>query len=539
MKPARRDARPARPAAAAPPAARLVAVIDIGATAIRMEIAALSPDGRRRMVDSLSQPVRLGKDTFTRGMLQRETIEECVQILRNYRHVLREHGIAEPSQIRAVATSAVQEAANRDAFLDRVYVATGIPVDCIGEVELSRLTYLAVRDLLIREAVPRPWDMWVVEVGGGSTETLLLRRDHVVFAESYRLGSLRLRETLETYRAPAQRIRAMLTADIRRTVDQMRLALPVRKVGTLMAMSGDARFAASRIVPAWVDMNMAAVTPRQLLEFTDTLFRQTVDDIVRAHRIGYPEAETLGPALLAYCEMARAFGVRRILVPKIHLRTALEIEMATRSLWTPEFMEQIRHAALALADKYQVEPRHSRHVAWLCGELFRATQAEHQLGPREAFLLETAALLHEVGLMISNRSHHKHSFYLIQNSELFGLTPDDLLIVALVARYHRRSPPDPIHPFYGALPRERRLLVQKLAALLRVADALDRSHTQRVRDLQIRRDRDRLAIQVGGVEDLTIERLALREKGDVFTDIFGLTPFLLKGSPVRGPDSNV
>ncbi len=538
MKPARAP-RPTAAARDLSAAARLIAVVDIGATAIRMEIAAISPDGRRRMVDSLSQPVRLGKDTFTRGFLQRETIEDCVQILRNYRHVLREHGITDAASIRAVATSAVQEASNRDQFLDRVYVATGIPVDCIGEVELSRLTYLAVRDLLIREAVPRPWDMWVVEVGGGSTETLLLHKDHVAFAESYRLGSLRLRETLETYRAPVQRIRAMLTADIRRTIDQMRLALPVQRVRTLLAMSGDARFAAAQLVPDWDRLNMAALTPKQLREFTDTVFRRTVDDLVRAYRIGYPEAETLGPALHAYGQIAEAFGVRRILVPKIHLRTALEIEMATRSLWTPEFMDQIRHAAVALAGKYQAEPRHARHVAWLCGELFEALRSEHQLGPREAFLLETAAWLHEVGLMISNRSHHKHSFYLIQNSELFGLTPDDLLIVALVARYHRRSPPNPAHPFYGALSRERRLLVQKLAAILRVADALDRSHTQRVRDLQIRRERDRLVIQVGGVEDLTIERLALREKGGLFTEMYGLAPFLVKGSPVRGPDSNV
>jgi exopolyphosphatase/guanosine-5'-triphosphate,3'-diphosphate pyrophosphatase len=521
------------------PAARLVAVIDIGATAIRMEIAQVGPDGAPKTLESLAQPAGLGKDTFTTGAIRRETIEECVRILRRFRKVMDEYGIREASSIRAIATSAVQEASNRDQFLDRVFIATQIPVECVEDIELSRLTYLAVRDLLAREGGTRARDALVVEVGGGSTEVLLMQAGHVTFSETYRLGSLRMRETLESGRAPAELQRRTLEQDIHRTVEQMQHSLPVRRVGTMIAISGDARLAAAHLVPGWEGARLGRLQPRDLARFLAPLLALDAEALMRRHRLSPVEAETIGPALLSYCEIARAFGVRRILVPKVNLRTALELEMSARPEWTDEFRDQVRHSAAGLAERYRVDRRHADQVADISLRLFRALQSLHGLGPRHEFLLEIAAKLHEVGLFINNRSHHKHSMYLILHSDLFGVTREDLLLIALVARYHRRSAPQPEHPYWGPLPREQKLVVQKLAAILRVADALERSHLQRVRDFAVERTDDRLTITIRDVEDLTIERMAIREKGGLFEDIYGLTIDLDRGHGMKGPEGNV
>ncbi len=534
--------RSPRAAVSAPPASpgvRLIAVIDVGATAIRMEIAAVDPNGVTRPVDTLMQPVNLGKDTFSTGLIQRKTTETCVAVMRQFRQVLDEYGIRDLAAVRAVATSAVREAENRDPFLDRIYMATQIPIECLEEVELSRLTYMAVRDLLWKMEEPKPWEKLVIEVGGGSTEVLLMHEGHVTFCETYRLGSLRLRETLETHRAAAGRVRGMLLQDIRRTIDQMRQGVPPGAVADMIAMSGDARFAAAQLVSGWDRATLGEISPRALVKLTERIMAASVDDLVRTYRLSYPEAETLGPALLTYCEMARAFEIRRIQVPKIHLRTALEIDMATRSIWSSDFSDQIRHAAYALADRFHADRRHGRHVADLSLRLFGFLAPEHRLGPRHALLLEMAAVLHELGLFLNNRSHHKHSQYLIMNSDLFGVTREDLLLISLIARYHRRSPPLPAHPYYATLTREQRVLVQKLASILRVADALDRNHAQRVREPLFEREGERLKITVPDVEDLTLERIALREKGGMFEDVYGLTIVLQKGHAFKGNESNV
>ena len=165
---------------------------------------------------------------------------------------------------------------------------------------------------------------------------------------------------------------------------------------------------------------------------------------------------------------------------------------------------------------------HARTVADIAVRLFDELQAEHGLGPRHRLLLEVASLLHEVGGFVSSRSHHKHSGYLIANSEIFGLNRDEIAVVAQVARYHRRSGPKPSHAEYMALPRETRVTVNKLAALLRVADALARGHVRQAGQLRFDRQGDDLVISIPGVSDVLLEDRAIAGKGDLFEDIYGL-----------------
>ena len=141
-------------------------------------------------------------------------------------------------------------------------------------------------------------------------------------------------------------------------------------------------------------------------------------------------------------------------------------------------------------------------------------------------LLRCAAILHDIGNYVNARAHHKHSMYLILNSDLFGLTRHDMQIVSIVSRYHRKAVPSPAHPEFAALPLEDRMTVAKLAALLRVADSLERTHRETARALDFRREADRFVIQVRDMEDLTMERLVLKEKGNLFADVFGLMPEL-------------
>lgn len=192
------------------------------------------------------------------------------------------------------------------------------------------------------------------------------------------------------------------------------------------------------------------------------------------------------------------------------------------------------YSARMLGRKYGYEEKHATHVADLSTRLFEELQAEHELPPRYELLLRVAALLHEIGLYVANQSHHKHSLYLIMHSDLFGLSRRDTLLVALIARYHRRAAPKMTHPEYAALPQHERLNVSKLAALLRVADALDQNHMQQVRDVAFRRERGRLIVLVGGLEDLTLERLAVRQKGELFADIYGMSVELRRDTARKG-----
>ena len=500
---------------------RSLAVIDVGTSAVRMTIAEITSKQQVRILERLSQAISLGKDTFTKGVIQHQTIEDCVRVLRTYRHVLNENQITQAEQVRVVATSAVREAQNRLAFLDRVYSATGFQIETIDEAEINRATYLGMLPFLSRDRELQHSTNIITEVGGGSTDLLVLQQENVTYAHSYRLGSLRLHEILEAYRAPRSRMRQIMESQIDRTLEAIRSHLPPTGPYELIAAGGDIRFAASQLIDEWQPEELGVISVNELESLTDQILAKTDDELIHRYRLTFADAEMLGPALLAYVRLARSLDLNYLRVSHFNLRDALLNEMATQDSWSPEFVNQIEQSALNIGRRYQFDEQHGRHVSELCRALFRELQDEHQLAPHYEILLVLAALLHEIGSFINNRGHHKHSMYLISNSELFGLGKNELKLVALVARYHRRAIPKPLHEGFANLDRDQRIAVSKMAALLRVADSLDASRSQRVRHITCTKETSQFVISIQDVDDLSLEQLVLKQKGNLFEGIFG------------------
>ncbi|MCX7825351.1 MAG: HD domain-containing protein, partial [Verrucomicrobiae bacterium] len=408
-----------------------------------------------------------------------------------------------------------------------------VPVDVMGlrpgfqhevleETEANRLTYLAVQDVLARHPELQRNNALIIEVGGGSTELLLLQKGNVTHSNTYGLGALRLRETIGSYRASPERVRTVLDQNITSIVDDIHRTVPVKSVPYLIAVSSDARFAVAQLVKAADAAPAVSVGARALANFAARIAPMAVDDLVRKYGITFQEAETVGPALLVYAHLAKLFKVKQFIVPKSSLRDGLLREMASREHWTKEFAAQVEHSALTMGRRCGFNEKHSVHVADLALQLFRELQPEHQLDKRYELFLRVAALLHEIGMFINYRSYHKHTMYMLMHSDLFGLTREEMLLIALIARYHRRAAPRAYHEGYASLSRDDRIAVSKVAAILRVADALDSKELQQVRALAFSREEGQLIIHVSDVEDLTLERIALKQKGTMFEDIYGL-----------------
>lgn len=502
---------------------RTVAVIDIGTSSIRMAIAEIQADGAVRHLESLTQDVSLGRQTFTTGEISRATIEECVSILRIYRRKLEEYAITRTEDIRLVATSAVREAVNRINFIDRVFVATGLSVEALDEAEVHRITYRGVQPLLKAQPALFKSRSVIVEVGGGSTELLMLEQGNVDYAHAFRLGSLRLQQTVSSHHVPRSRAKRILEGEIHSHLEPVAEILTSHPAANMVAMGGDIRFACEEILNHPVkDDQLVEVGLDKLAKFVDYLFSKSEEALVNRFHLTYPEAETVGPALLANLHIARAIGVQSLFACSVNLRDGLVRDLSEGGAWTEDFKKQILRATWELARKYDVDEDHARNVSELCRQLFRRLARIHELEDRYETLLCVAAALHEVGAYVNISSMHKHSMYLIMNSSLFGLTTDDMQLIALVARYHRRSMPKSAHQPYASMDRSRRVAVSKLAALLRIAIALDASRNQRIRQIECTRVQDRIILSVPQAEDLSVEQIAVRQNRVFFESIFGL-----------------
>jgi exopolyphosphatase/guanosine-5'-triphosphate,3'-diphosphate pyrophosphatase len=506
-------------------AVRQLAVIDVGTTSIRLAVAEVGDDGVPRILEQPRQNVALGDDVFARGEIAPRTIETCVEVLRKFaRHLEQDYRMPlDAAHVRVVATSAVREATNRDTFIDRIYVATGLDIQVVEEAELSRYTYLSVQRFRRNPIFAPGVATLVVEVGGGSTEVLALRDGKVTFTQEHRLGALRLWQLREAGGLSALGRREVMEAHIGRFASLVKscFAAPSLKAVQILAIGGDARLAASHLQPGWESKGLVGLPVNGVAKVAEDVLAQSEDELVRRYSLTYPEAETLGAALLTYVKLAQSLRRPYLYVTTVSMRDGVLADLGGLGGVDEVFAEQTLHAAVALGEKYNQDMAHARHVASTCLVVYDALTAQHRLDPRHRLILEVAALLHEIGMFVSPRSHHKHSMYLICNSDIFGLNTWDRELAALVARYHRRAHPLMTHELYGALGRDRRLTVCKLAAILRVADALERSHSQRVRVEQVESIGGELRLRVVGVADPTLERLALEQKAALFAEVYG------------------
>lgn len=498
-----------------------MAVIDIGTSAIRLLIAQPSKTDGVKTLESLQQSVSLGKDTFTNGLISMESTEACVKALRTFRKTILEYDITDDEQIRAVATSAVREAQNKDAFLDRIFIATGLLVDDLDEAEGNRYMYLSVYPLLEHSPLLKNRDALILEAGGGSTELVHVRQNNVAFSQTYRLGSLRLRETLEKAYKSQTRLMQLMDAQIQCDLNQIQRDVKLAPNTSLLILGGDARFAALQIFPAWDRLSPVQLDLSALRKLCEKFLQMSVDEIVKKYHLPYPDAESLAPALLIYTRLAEGLGMKKVTICGTSLRDGIMTEMTAQVQHHDEFRRQIIHSARELGRKYQINQEHAENISDTCMHLYQCMSRELYLSSRYDILLRVSAMLHEVGCFISERAHHKHSMYIIQHSEIFGLSARDKKLVSLIARYHRKAPPDPTHEGYADLNRRERIIVSKLAAILRVADAIQRTRNYKVSHISLELEPGLLIITIKHSADLSLEQIALAEKGQLFERIFG------------------
>jgi exopolyphosphatase/guanosine-5'-triphosphate,3'-diphosphate pyrophosphatase len=500
----------------------LRAVIEIGTTAIRMAVAEGGRGKTPRLIDSLQQGVSLGRESVAGRDIPRATIEACIDGLQTFLQALEEYGLAPGPNLKVVATSAVREAPNRDQFLNRVTIATGLSVHILEQADVNRLVYQAVRPGLKGEPFFREQSTVVFEVGGGSTDVLVFRRGKVSSSHLYRLGAQRVQRMLKQHGDPA-RVAALLREQTQMPVEQIAEAVGPGEQLHLVALGSEMRFVAGQLGRPSAGVGMQVLGVAALASFAEEVLSLSARAASARFGLSAQEVEMLPPMLLINLEIATRLKAREIIVSQASLRDGLLAEMTGRGTWTREFRRQIMNSTREMGRHYEVDLRHGRRVAKLAQAIFAALRESCQLSERDAVILEVATVLYESGLYISPRSHHKHSMYLIQNSDIFGLSRHNLSLVALVARYHRGSVPKPGHEIYRGLSLFDRIRVQKLAAILRLAHAVSRHQQATFKQIVVELHRRHLDIAVAPLDSLAVEQVAASGGTDLFEMVYGRT----------------
>lgn len=494
-----------------------VAAIDVGSNAIRFLAAEFSDSRRYTELEKQRVAVRLGHDVFLTGRLAPEAMDAGIDALAGFRERMDALGIR---HYRAVATSAVRESRNGAEWVERIRSVAGIDLEPITGNEEARLVWIAVRD-----RIPLGARKWILtDLGGGSVEVSLVDQTGIFWSESHTMGSVRLLEQLSGGGEAPGRFRRLL-AEYAATLKIPAAAKHLNPAG-MIATGGNIE-ALARIADDTVGPDEVGIVPVSVLNATiETLSRLSFQQRIEQLDLREDRADVILPAAVVYERLAVLAGADEILVPKVGVREGVVLdlvdEMVTRPAYQSRQEREVTDGAIALGRRYLFDQAHAGHVAALATSLFDQLCELHGLGAADRRVLLGAALLHDIGQFVSYRKHHKHSLYLLSHSDLPGFTPREIALVALVARYHRRAEPNEAHAGYGELPRADRDRVDKLASLLRMADALDREHLQRVRGVHAQVDGDELVLVLEASGDLLLEQWAVRKKADLFRRLFVL-----------------
>jgi exopolyphosphatase/guanosine-5'-triphosphate,3'-diphosphate pyrophosphatase len=508
----------------------IIAALDIGSNSIHLVVVETDHEKPFRVLASAKEAVRLGRSAARDQRLSASSMERALACLKRFRRIAESHGARE---LIAVATSAVREASNRDQFLTRAAEEAGIDIDMLSGVEEARLIALAVS---VRYKQRSGRQALVIDIGGGSTELAVMKNGEPIALASLKLGAVRLAEQFVKSDPVGEKQLQRMRSELRQVIatraaefEGSEFDVCYGTSGTINALAalslrrrlagGDGRTARRR--------PEHSLTLDELRALNQELASYSLEDRVRVARLNRQRAEIIVPGGQLLEALMEALNVNELISCDWALREGVVIASLARRVGTvttsPAKLERdpSLRGALALTRHYRADLKHAHRVAYLAQQLFDELRPLHLLGGEHRRLLAAAALLHDIGYFVSHTGHHKHSAYLIQNSDLPGFTAPEVSVIANVAYYHRGGAAKSKKDYFSEIRPQDREVVRKLAALLRLADALDRDHQGRVRSLRCEIGDAAVRLVARCSRETDTMRWRLEERADMFSEVFG------------------
>lgn len=500
-----------------------IAALDLGSNSFHLIVVDVRFDGSFAPLVREKEMLRLGDRVASTGSIGKEGTAQAIEVLARFKAIAEAQ---RSDELVAVGTAAIREARDGAAFVEQARRDTGIEVRVVDGVEEAQMIFVAVRASVLIEPSPA----LAVDLGGGSLELMVGDQGGLLLAASARLGVGRLTAELVRSDPPGRsdlrRLEGRISEELRPVLDEVAELKPRMLIGSSGTFACLARMAAGMRDGVLPDsLNQLAVGRDDVEEIADRIMSMTSSERARLPGCDPKRAELLpaGVAVLTY--LMDETELDELVISEWALREGIVIQTIgahERAEFGDDPRAIRRSSVLSLCRRCNWRQPHARQVAAIAGMLFDQTEELHQLGPVERELLEYGALSHDIGEHISRTDHDRHSAYLIENGGLRGFSPEEVRVLSLLGRFHYRGTPRPGTEPFSLLDQAGRERVLALAALLRVADALDATHSGAVRSLRVSRDGGILRLNLITRGDAELEIWALRRKQELFERVFGV-----------------
>jgi exopolyphosphatase / guanosine-5'-triphosphate,3'-diphosphate pyrophosphatase len=509
-----------------------IAAIDAGSNAVRLSVARAYSALDIEPLHNERYSLRLGEGVFVRHRFSEDIFKKGAKAFQHFKEVMNEFGV---TRYRAVATSASREARNRDSFVRHIKQKAGISLEVISGAEESRLGREAAIAALGPESPPR----CIADLGGGSLEINIMRDHAVELGAQLPVGTVRLMTTLNIPGVirPAQE--EQVRRYVRALLESRLPSRPNLADNIAVALGGNAETLMT-VAPGPREHGVPTLQLSLLRERLDDILRRDVRERMKAYAVRRDRADVMGIAAITFVTLGRYLNLRTLSIPGVGIREGLLQEIAREAFSRKEphrynaAARQLLVGTRSFARRLEYDQRHAEHVRELSIQLFDELQPVHHLPAESRVLLEAGALLHDAGHMISHRGHHKHGEYLALNGDIPGLDGRNRALVAALVRYHnRKSEPAGHHVAYSSLNNNDKRIARRLAAILRIAEALDHSHRQRVTNVDASFQRGAVGVQISARGDAAEDLSDANRSAELFEKEFHVRVFFRQAAGPR------
>ncbi len=494
-----------------------IAAIDVGSNAMRMVVGEVDESWRVNTLENIRLPVRLGQDVFSEGVLEKATIQQTEEAFLRFKHMAENYRV---QKMRAVATSAAREASNSDLLVDRVFRVSGIELELISGEEEARLIHQAV----VHTLNLKNKRTLLIDIGGGSIEVTISTGQNIVSTESYNMGTVRLLENLDGDHKSKHHFAKLVREYAEAARYRIERDIGEEKIQICAGTGGNVEEIGRLRQKLFKGDSDRFVMLDELKQLIERLDRLSFEERITRLKLRPDRADVILPASVVLHMIASEAGVKQISIPNVGLKDGILLDIAEElsRLPQPHRREQAWESALHMGRKYQFDETHALLTAKLAARLFEQSRPLHDLDESNLLLLEMASLSHDIGHFINSLDHEEHGYYLLTVNRLFGLTAREQRIVASLVLYHRRLSPSTDDANFKSLPQKDRIIVNKLSALLRLADAIDVSHSGTVTDVALTETKSGWHIKLSGKRDMMLANWALTNRKSLFEEIFGV-----------------
>jgi exopolyphosphatase/guanosine-5'-triphosphate,3'-diphosphate pyrophosphatase len=498
------------------------AAIDIGSNSVRLKIARLQA-GKLHEIHEDREVTRLGEGVFSSGLLSPESMSETVRVLRRFHRAMQECGT---DSVKVVATAALRDARNSRAFLEWVRSTTGWTIEVISGLEEARLIHLGI----ISASRLGAGSVLMLDLGGGSCELTLSREGKLRETVSLPLGAVRLTGEFLQHDPPRKselkRLKGFVAREITRIHDRVKVA----KVGTVIATSGTAAAlaaVANHLIRPKKSRASNYATREMIVRIAKQIARQTLEQRIKVPGIGPRRAEIICAGAVVYAELLERFHLPGFRYSPLGLRDGILAQMAAeydRSTRSGRAIESERQDSIRRAvEHYRVDLNHALHVRDSALLLFSGLKSVHRLPGEYREWLSAAAMLYEVGDYVNRNGHHRHTYYIIANSEILGYTPQQRRIIGSIARYLGKSRPTGGDGPMSSLTPEEQDNVTKASILLRMARAVNMGRIRSVERFSVSARNGRVSMKLvpRGKASVDLEVWAIEKDRAYFREVFG------------------